>query len=79
MVSAFANWAPVEPYYITGKECVTGFKSRQRSSQQCFDSCKNGPDGCPSDCVCATGFYPDRYGNVRVSSSPRIVLPHPLQ
>jgi hypothetical protein len=77
MVSTFATWAPVEPFYISGQECAKGWLSERRSSQACLDSCKDHSAGCPSDCMCATGFRKDKHGNVQVSLQRSLSLPSP--
>jgi hypothetical protein len=70
MVSKFVQWAPGAAFYISGKECASGWKSDKRTSQACFKACKKHPSTCPLDCVCATAFHQNSDGIVLVSQPP---------
>ena len=59
MVSQFANWAPAGPFYTTGRECFSGWKSSSKAmtNQACATMCKSATRVWPAACYCTTAFY----------------------
>jgi hypothetical protein len=64
MVSTNANYAPGPAFYVTGRECPSGWRSRRYFREDsssdhkvCARQCSDPAGACPSYCMCRTSFY----------------------